>query len=570
MKSIGLFVFMCLSLLTQVKEERLYPQNYFKSPLDIPLTLAGNFGEPRKGHFHTGLDFRTNEVEGLKVYAAADGYISRINVSSVGYGNALYITHPNGFVSVYGHLKEYAPQIMARLRKEQYSKESFAVDFSLPPGEIIVKQGEQIALSGNTGGSGGPHLHFEIRDAAENAINPLLFGINLKDNLKPAVNFIKFYPMDSLKYKCDGYREKVTGKDGEYTCGSGTVALNCQSVGISLNTYDMIDESENHIGIYKMKMYDGVKAVYEYRVDKMSFKENRFVISQIDYPVFLNESHKSFHKCFVEPGNHCPVYENVANRGILNLADGKVHDIKIEVSDYAGNTSNIHFSLKYDSASKLLKAKELNYVKRFDYAKEDEFSNPELKLEIPAGSLLDTVYFNYSSSLASSSSIFSKVHQLDKPATQVFDWFYVTIKTEKLNFRFREKAVVVYKDETGEEVSRGGKYENGSIKAKAREFGTYYVKIDTTIPTITPLNISKGKDMKKDKKIRVKISDDLSGISNFSTYIDDKWVVTDYDAKSYTLTHSIDPHLAAGTHTFKVVVTDERKNTAEYSVTFKM
>ena len=148
--------------------KQLADEKYFGNVLDInPNTIVGNFGEPRRLHFHTGLDFRTNQEEGHKVFAAADGYISRINVSAVGYGNALYITHPNGYVSVYGHLQRFNDGIMQRLRKEQYARESFAVDINLQPNEIRVKKGDEIALSGNTGGSGGPHLHFEIRDSAE-------------------------------------------------------------------------------------------------------------------------------------------------------------------------------------------------------------------------------------------------------------------------------------------------------------------------------------------------------------------------------------------------------------------
>ena len=571
MRFLILYLFALLCLLPQTKQAVEYPQNYFKSPLDIPLTIAGNFGEPRKGHFHTGLDFKTNEETGHKVFAAADGYVSRINVSSGGYGNALYITHPNGFVTVYGHLKEYSAAIMERLRKEQYAKESFSVDFPLPPGEISVKQGDVVALSGNTGASGGPHLHFEIRDAAENAINPLLFGIQLLDDIKPAIHFLKFYPMDSLKYKCDGYREKVSGKEkeGVYTINN-TVALNSSLVGISVNTYDMINQSESDIGIYDMRLYNDSKLIYEYRVDRMTFTENRYVISQLDYPIFLNEGNKNFQKCFVEPGNHLPVYHYVANRGIIDLSDGKMHDIKIAVSDFAGNTSNVNLKVKYDATSKLFKPNDLTYIKRFDYDHENEFTDADIKLEIPKGCLLDTVYFNHTAALATMKGVFSKVHQVDRPSTQAFEWFYISLKAEKLPTGLRDKAVVVYKDERGTETSRGGKYDEGFVKAKGREFGTYFIRIDTTAPEINPVNIEKGKNMRKEKKILVKISDDLSGIANFSTYLDGKWVVTDYDGKSSTLTHTLDAQLSAGEHVFKVVVTDERKNTAEYSVGFRM
>jgi hypothetical protein len=552
----------------RVEDASVYPQNYFKSPLDIPLTLAGNFGEPRKLHFHTGLDFKTNSEEGHKVFAAADGYISRINVSAVGYGNALYITHANGYVTVYGHLKEFIPAITARLRKEQYAKELFAVDFNLQPGEIPVKQGDLIALSGNTGGSGGPHLHFEIRDASERAINPLLFGIPIKDNMRPQINYLKFYPMDDLKYRSDGYRVKVAMKDGEGDVPGGIVKLNCATLGISVNTFDLINESESHIGVYSISLFNDELPVFTYQSDQMTFRENRYVISQLDYPIFINEMHKEFHKCFTEPGNKAPFYSNVINRGVLDIADNKIHNIKIEVRDYAGNLSTVKFKLVHDGSAANIKAKELTYLQRFDYDKENEFSNFDISLKIPKGALLDTVYFNYSSSLATDATIYSKVHQLDKFSTQVFDWYTLSIKPEKLTPYLCNKAVIVFKDENGSEISRGGKYNDGFITTRTREFGTYYIRLDTVPPHIVPVNISTVKSMKRQGKIVFKITDNLSGIDGFKTYMDDHWVVTDYDAKSSSITHTIDKNTKPGVHTFKVSVTDERKNESSYIVRF--
>ncbi len=551
--------------------KQLADEKYFGSVLDIyPSTIVGNFGEPRRLHFHTGLDFRTNQEEGHKVFAAADGYISRINVSSVGYGNSLYITHPNGYVSVYGHLQRFNAQIMQRLRKEQYAKENFAVDFYLQPSEIPVKKGDTIALSGNTGGSGGPHLHFEIRDSAERIYNPMLFGYKLKDDMKPVVSFLKFYPLDDLKYKSDGYRTKVLGKAGNYEVTGGMVKLNSGQVGISVNTFDVINLSDAHIGIYNITVFDGDKMIYEYQMDRIAFTDKRDVLSHTDYPVFVNEAHRTFHKCFVEPGNHCPVYCTLANSGVINLSDEKVHDIHMEISDFSGNVSLIKFKLLPDKASTLFKEKELKYTARFDYDHENEFSNSDIKMKMPVGCLFDNVFFNYSSALSTDASVFSKVHELDNSNTQVFDWFDLAIKTENLNPALADKAIVVYKDGTGATTSRGGKFENGFITCKAREFGTYYVRLDTTAPQIKPLNVVMGKNMRPYKKLLFKITDNLSGITDFDTYIDDNWTVTDYDAKFSALTHTLDQNLSVGEHTFKVVVTDERKNRAEYSIKFAM
>jgi hypothetical protein len=542
----------------------------FISPLDIPLTLAGNFGEPRKSHFHTGLDFRTNQMEGLKVYAVADGYVSRINVSGGGYGNALYITHPSGYTTVYAHLREFSDKIQKRLRTEQYSKESFAVDFNLPPNEIVVKQGDVIALSGNTGGSGGPHLHFEVRDANEWPHNPMLYGYNLKDNIKPVIGFLKLYPLEELKYKAEGYRTKPLLQNGIYEVATGTIKVNDNVVGFSVNSYDLINNTSNTIGIYNMTVFDDDKMVYDYRIDKLSFADKRYVLSHVDYPVFIAEGRKSFHKCFQEPGNKCPVYSNVVNGGSIDVSDGKPHKILVEITDFAGNVSLLDFKLQYEKSSTLFKQKNFNYTTLFNFNRENKFETKDIKVNIPAGCLFDDVYFNYIVSETKDSSTFSKVHQLGRSSDLSFDWFDVSVRAEKLPTELSNKALLVLREDDGAASAKGGVFANGFVTARTRDFGTYCIKVDTTAPKIQALNVVAGKNMRVYKKLLFKISDNLSGISDFDTYIDGKWTVTEYDQKTATLTHWLDLSLPSGEHTFKVVVEDERKNRRELSLKFFM
>lgn len=550
-----------------LKDSADFPTNYFISPLDLPLTLAGNFGEPRRLHFHTGLDFRTNQEEGHKVFAAADGYISRINVSGAGYGNALYITHPNGLVTVYGHLQQFNTTITERLRKEQYAKESFTVDFKVNPGELPVKQGEQIALSGNTGGSGGPHLHFEIRDSLENTYNPMLFGFKLKDDLKPVVSSLRFYAADSIKNRSSAFTKAIGGKNGIYEV-EDVIKFNALQIGFAVNVHDIMNNTGAHVGIYNLTVFDGNRMVYDFKMQGFSFPEKRCVLSHIDYPAFLNEGRKSYHKCFVEPGNQAPLYDNLVDGGIIDLSDGKPHKLLVEISDFNGNVDLVKFTAQYDKAATTFKPQAFSYTQLLEYKDRNEFSTADIKLVWPIGCLFDDVYMSYSASLATDASIYSKVHQVGNSNQQAYDWFEVAVRTT-VPEALHDKALLIYEDGSGDRAARGGRYQDGFIVAKGRDFGKYFVKVDTTGPTIRPLNISEGRKMTTYKTIVFKISDNLSGIADFDTYLDGKWVVTDYDAKSAMITHKIATDLQPGEHTFTVVAEDERKNRSTYDVKFQ-
>jgi hypothetical protein len=548
----------------------VFPTADFRSPLDIPLTLAGNFGEPRRLHFHTGLDFRTNQMEGLNVYAVADGYVSRINVSGAGYGNALYITHTNGYTTVYGHLKEFSPKIKERLRAEQYKQESFAVDIILKKGELPVTQSEVVAKSGNTGGSGGPHLHFEVRDSLERPINPMLFGYNLLDRIKPTISYLKFYAQDEDRFKKEGYRVKAVGANGLYQLPGGTIRANAKRVSVSVNSWDGINGTANSMGIYCMKMYRDGEQIYQFKMDRVAFPDKRYVLSHVDYPIFMAEGSKSFHKCFVDPGNACPIYDHVEDRGIIDISDEKPHFITIESMDFAGNTSTVQFTLIYAEASVIFKPKILSYTDIFYPFKDNSFKNDEVKFDFKKGLLFDTLYFNYRKQPSIDNTTIASTHVLDKGSNLLMDFFPLSIQlTKEIPDDLKDKALIVYKDAAGGSAAKGGKLKGNTIETRARELGSYTVKIDTTPPRAVAVNVTPLKNMKPFGRLVFKIYDNLSGINDFDTYIDDQWVVTEHDAKTASLTHHLDAALAPGVHTFKIVLVDERKNRSEYKIDFR-
>ena len=544
-----------------------YPKAYFGAPIDIPFLLAGNFGEPRPSHFHMGIDIRTQEKEGLPVYALADGYVSRIGVSPYGYGNALYITYPNGFTSVFGHLQRFNAGITALIRKEQYAREQFSVDFSLKPGDFPVHKGDLVAYSGNTGGSGGPHLHFELRDVMERTINPLNFGYKVADQVPPLIGAVKFYPKDETRYIADGYRAAVVALNGAYTLKNGVQKLNAKSVGIAVNTFDKMDERIHSVGLYDLKEYDGDSLIFEYRVDRISFDYIRYIIAQIDYPIFMKEGSRAFQKCFLEHNNLMPAfYYHVKNKGIIDLSDGAVHHIKVVTADYAGNKSILNAQLQYDPKAIAFKSRPNHYMLALSPDTNNIIRGDGFTATIPGKTLLDSLYINYSSTPSTVPGVYSNVVKIGE-SYDLLSYFSISIRAVGLPDELKDKALIAYKNSGGGISVRGSKWNGDMLSAQTREFGSYFIVVDTTPPKITPINILKGKNMHALKTITVAIRDNLSGIADYHGYLDGKWQLMEMD-KSSVLRMALPSGLAAGEHTFKLIVTDDRNNKSEYSVNF--
>jgi len=564
------YIFVTLFYVSAAAQDTIpeYPKGYFGPPVDVPFLLAGNFGEPRPSHFHMGIDIRTLEKEGLPVYALADGYVSRIGVSPYGYGNALYITYPNGFTSVFGHLQRFNATVTTRLRKEQYGKEQFAVDFTLKPDEIPVHKGELVAYSGNTGGSGGPHLHFEIRDVMERTINALNFGYTSADHIAPSIGALKFYPMDEKRYTADGFRAAVVPVGGSYTLKNGLQKVNASSVGIAINTFDKMDERIHSVCPYDVKMYDNDSLVFEYTMDRISFNNIRDIIAQIDYPIFMHEGSRSFQKCFLERNNSIPAfYHHVKNKGVIDLSDGEIHNVRIVSSDFSGNKSTLKAQLQYDSKALAFKPKTNHYMLTLSPDKDNVITGDGFTATIPGMALLDSVFINYSSTAPKLPGVFSNVVKIGE-SYDLLGFFTISIKSLNLPDELKDKALMVWKNAAGGTSIRSGKWDGDMLTAKSREFGSYYIVIDTTPPKITPINILKGKNMSALKVITLSIRDNLSGIADYHGYIDGKWQLMEMDGKSAVVRMAIPSGLSAGEHIFKLTVTDDRNNTSEYSVTF--
>jgi len=544
---------------------RNYPKTDFRPPLDLPPIISGSFGELRGNHFHSGMDFKTNQREGYPVYAVADGYISRLRVQPVGFGNAVYITHPNGFSTVYGHLQRFNERIARTVKDYQYRIESFEVDFPLLPIEIPVRKGEIIAWSGNSGSSGGPHLHFEIRDTqTEETINPQLFGLTVPDRVKPTVSGMYVYRLNGQPFSDKTPKQyfQVTGSAGTYKLNQSPVINLSGDVGFGLVTIDRNSASQNPLGVYSIELFVDSQQIYTSVWERFFFHHSRSINSHLDYPAYVS-SRVRIQKSFVEPGNFLTLYKNVVDNGIVNVSDNTIHDVKYVIKDVAGNTSTLSFRIKYNPES-VLKAKETPSRSKFFYDVDNSFETPDFKLYAPKGAFYGNLDFRYDVS-EKPSGAFSKMHHVHTRLMPINDAITLMIRLDStLNPELRDKALIV----NSRGGSIGGSFEDGFIKATTRDFGDYYIKTDTVGPRITPLNITDGKDLTKTARISFKISDNLAGLKSYRATIDGKWVLMEYDAKRALLWHTFDENTSRGNHQLQLVVADMRSNTSIFNAGF--
>lgn len=566
--SFFLFFISAFTLSTQAQQifsNSKYPLVDFRQPLDItPPALAGSFGELRGNHFHSGMDFRTNQREGYPVYAIADGYVSRVRVQNSGFGQAVYLTHPNGYTSVYGHLSRFAPKIAEVVKALQYQKKTFELD-EFPAADLLpVHKGDIIAYSGNRGSSGGPHLHFEVRDTkTENTINPQLFGIVVPDDIPPVIYAMYVYKLNKKPFS--EYTPKqyfqVTGAAGKFHLNTaGTISVSGET-GFGITATDRHNGKSGIIGVYSIELSVDGKMVYTSSLEKFAFEDSKAINSHIDYPAFLT-SKRSIQKSFVDPGNPLKIYTNLVNNGRIEFTDQAAHEIKYVVTDAHGNKSTLAFTVRSDG--KTVSTPDQPDGVPFFYNRENEFSIDGLKVVLPKGTLYNDFNLVYKVKPKPAAGAYSPVYQIHNNLTPLHIGFDLWIRPDASLGNLKDKAVIV---STGGS-SQGGVLEDGYIKASPRNFGSFYIAVDTVAPSVIPVNIADGKNMAGIPKMIFKIRDNLSGIKSFNGYIDGNWVLMEFDTKTATLWHSFDERTAPGKHQLKLVVEDMKGNIRTYSINF--
>lgn len=544
----------------------------FISPMRIPLNISGGFGEIRTNHIHSGIDFRTGGEIGKTIYASAGGFISRIKIEPGGFGKAIYIDHPEGYTTVYAHLDALRPDIEAYTRQKQYENQLFPLDIFPEKTDFVIKQGDSIAYSGNSGGSQGPHLHFEIRETVKQSpIQPLLFKFPVIDTKAPSFYGLTFYPL-SKDSRIAGSSRKVNYQllsSGREFKPKSDLILVRGPIGIGTEVFDAVDSNASRTGFYMLTLKIDSNLVYKNEIASFAFGESRYINSMIDYAEYM-KTRRKITKLFVDPNNRLSVYKTMVNRGEINLQDTLTHDIEISASDAYGNKSNLRFKIRAQKVLTPSDTMDDKCLRYFPFQKENVFSTDSFKLLVPSNALYKDLCLKYSEK-PSRPGFNSKVYQVGDSSTPFQFPFEISIKPQGLSPAQMEKALVVRLDNNYAN-SIGGTVEKGFIKGKTYIMGSFVVTLDTTPPRITAYRgFSTYYQGIKKTYIAFKITDNLSGIRDYSGFIDGKWALFEYDAKNNLLIHQLDPsRFQYNSNTnIRIEVTDSKNNKAWLETKYK-
>ncbi len=525
------------------------------------MVISGTFGELRSNHFHSGLDIKTQKREGLKVYATAAGQISRIKISHYGYGKALYVQHPNGYTTVYAHLKKFAPEIEAYVKKRQYAKESYEIELFPKAGSLTVKQGDIIAYSGNSGGSGGPHLHFEIRDNKSRPMNPLDFGIEIKDTKKPIISSVWAYSLhDSAHINQNQKPQKlrlIPQKDGSYK----TAQIKASGkIGFGVVTSDQQDLAYNKNGIYNITTEINGEKNFELSMKRFSFAETRYINRLIDYSFFKRYKSR-ISKLFIEKNNPLSIYSNVIDNGIVPISDSLSYSICITIKDFKNNSTVIKIPVEGVPAKDVIKSKKniTNYIARANH--NFVYSKNDIDVYIPKGALYEDVYLNIETQ-GETIKLHNNRTPLHKNMTIAFDVSKYNDADKKQLYigRLGYKGIPLH--------SKTNKREN-RFTTYTRNFGTYSLFTDSIPPIIKPINITPKKWMSKSRYLKFKIDDKGSGVKNYRATINGAYILMEYDYKTGMLVYDFNDKIISGTeNNFKLIVLDNVGNNTTFETTF--
>ncbi|MFT5736565.1 MAG: murein DD-endopeptidase MepM/ murein hydrolase activator NlpD [Maribacter sp.] len=551
-----------LLFITQITGQATYPLDAFRPPLDIPIILAGTFGELRSNHFHSGIDIKTQQREGLSVYGIGDGTITRIKVALWGYGKVLYVAHPNGYTSVYGHLQKFSPKIEEYIKKIQYQKKSYEVEVFPDYGELKIEKGELIAYSGNTGGSSGPHVHFEIRSSvSKKPTNPLLYGIDVADATNPILEKLFLYPLSkNAQVNKSGNRIQVN-----FTIQSdGTFLANkvhaIGKIGVGFIGFDRQDMAANRNGIYAASLSVNGKTYSAYDFESFSFGETRYINTLIDYDYF-GRYRQRIQKLFKSPGNKLSIYEELYNNGEIEIRAGLSYGIELSIKDIKGNV--VVLKIPVEGKNEELKMpKEENSTDDYVIAKKpNNYDLGGAKVYFPSNTFYEDFYIDLKKGKDTVG-----IHRNTVPAHRNFT---ITFDATKFS-KEEQKQLFIARLDGKLEPSYTSTYKRaGTFSTRTRNLGTYTLVKDTIPPKIRAKNFKDKQWLNNYKYLSLAISDDLSGVDTYTATLNGKWILMEYEPKKNTLTYNFDDKILDQKQcVLKVTVTDNVGNENTLSTTF--
>ena len=527
-----------------------------KSPLKIPINLSGTFGELRNTHFHSGIDIKTKGKIGLKVYSVDDGNIIRIRIDKGGYGKSLYIKHPNGIISVYGHLKKFSKKIESHIKSLQYKNKTYEIDEFPETEELNVKSGDLVGYSGNTGSSSGPHLHFELRDSKTNEpLNPLKLGLDVIDTIKPKINSLYLY-----KVYNDGsydFIEKIKIKkikNGNYIASP---IKQTGMLGIGINYFDKQNKSYSKNGIYSIDFMMENLSIFNYQMDKISFDDKKFLNLMVDYKNWFHKK-KRIQKLFVHPKSKYSFLKTSDLSGIFNVSKDKKYTGNIELKDYLGNKTSLTLSFEgvtNDSVYSKIEKKLIHT--EFEYT----FKLNKVSVYFPKQTFYNSVRFN----------IKKKDDTLDlgKDIHPVRNSFEINFNVLNKDSLFIKKGFIAKLNKKNNPIYLKTKKENSNWSIKTNKLARYTLSIDTIAPYVKAINFKKDKWISDLKKLKLTIKDDISGVKSIQGTINGTWILLEHEPKNNTITYDFsDINFKSGKHLLSIKVLDLNGNKYEYKTVF--
>ncbi len=572
MKIYGLII-LCLALLSMAEFAGKYPKGDFVSPVNRQMKLSGTFGELRTNHFHAGLDVKSlHQVSGDPIYAAGGGYISRIKIDEFGYGNALYIEHPNGFTSLYGHLDKFIPEIENYVKEQQYLLKSFEVDL-YPGHRFPITQSQHIGYMGNTGYSFGPHLHFEIRHThGQVPVNPLHFGFEVPDKMAPVVQNLIVYQFDEMGQllNYDLYQPKYKTA-GRYELPQ-TIKLSAASVAFGIRAYDTQDGATNPNGIYSIQCKVDEEDSFAFSFDEISFEETRYMNAHIDYKLKVNENLFS-HRCYILEGNKLPIYHTSLNKGKFDINREQPRHFNFSVADFNDNISTLNFEvLKSESLAPLASPP----VKFQAIGKPEEVTiiNQEgIQVVWPEGSFYEQTPLKVTTTAMIKGESFSPYYELSPLDIPVHTYYDIFIDGLAVPPHLQDKAFIARCEPNGSIINCGGKWIGNNLTTGVRQMSMYTIMIDTIPPKISTLHF--GPIMTGWQRMVFKIFDNVRIKDRgrdliYSAWVDGEWILMALDGKNGLLSHNFDGRIPPGDHKLVIKVTDDRGNEAILEKTFTL